>query len=346
MPGIDVSMLPDGVLTYSVTLTDKAGNAGTAATAQVNMDKTPPTGYSITPNDGYINAGEATTTSFKIVNAEVGATYSYSIVSSGGTATVTGMGTIGSVNQQVTNVDVSSLLDGTLTYSVTLTDASHNAGGVVTATAILDRLALLVTRSRSIKARLQQPTIRRSASPSRMRKSADTYTYTVTSDNGTASVTNTGTVTSANQQVTNIDVSTLASGTLTFSVKLTDKADNVGAAAIDERCCNSFQSQFDRDAAHTMCCIKRVVAWPNRPTRPPWHEYTWFEKQGLRRLFDRYLTLQHSRKPPDTMSMSGGVGRRQGNPASYPIAPAAADFLTLHPKRGKVSVELCRLFRR
>lgn len=36
----------------------------------------------------------------------------------------------------------------------------------------------------------------------------------------------------------------------------------------------------------------------------------WFEACGLARLLDRYLALQQSRKPPDTMSTSGGVGGR------------------------------------
>jgi RNA-directed DNA polymerase len=36
----------------------------------------------------------------------------------------------------------------------------------------------------------------------------------------------------------------------------------------------------------------------------------WFKTQGLVDPLDRYLHLQHRRKPPDTMSTSGGVGGR------------------------------------
>jgi RNA-directed DNA polymerase len=37
----------------------------------------------------------------------------------------------------------------------------------------------------------------------------------------------------------------------------------------------------------------------------------WFKAQGLVNPLDRYLLLQHQRKPPDTMSTSGGVGGRE-----------------------------------
>ena len=57
-----------------------------------------------------------------------------------------------------------------------------------------------------------------------------TYTYTITSSGSTtAVVTNTGTVTSANQVVGNIDVSSLPDGTLTYDVYLTDEAGNDGS---------------------------------------------------------------------------------------------------------------------
>ena len=36
----------------------------------------------------------------------------------------------------------------------------------------------------------------------------------------------------------------------------------------------------------------------------------WFDAQGLVNPPDRYLQLQLQRKPPDTVSMSGGVGGR------------------------------------
>ena len=63
------------------------------------------------------------------------------MTSNGGSGSVTGTGTVLSSTQQVTGINVSSLPDGTLTYSVTLTDAAGNVGGTVTATATLDKTA-------------------------------------------------------------------------------------------------------------------------------------------------------------------------------------------------------------
>ena len=49
--------------------------------------------------------------------------------------------------------------------------------------------------------------------------------------NNTVLVTGSGSVISVNQDVTGINVSLLNNGTLTFSVKLTDLAGNIGTAA-------------------------------------------------------------------------------------------------------------------
>ena len=66
------------------------------------------------------------------------ATYNYTVTSDGGSGSVQGSGTVLSSTQQVTGINVSSLPDGTLTYSVTLTDAAGNVGSATTAQAMLD----------------------------------------------------------------------------------------------------------------------------------------------------------------------------------------------------------------
>ena len=83
--GIDVSSLAGGTLTYSVTLTDTAGNTGSAATATATLDSAPQ-GATTTANDSLVNAVEAVATGFTFADAEVGATYSYTVTSSGGSA--------------------------------------------------------------------------------------------------------------------------------------------------------------------------------------------------------------------------------------------------------------------
>ncbi len=70
--GIDVSSLTDGTLTYSVTLTDTSGNASAAATATATLDKTAPTGYSITADDSVINAADSVNTGFTFIGTNWG----------------------------------------------------------------------------------------------------------------------------------------------------------------------------------------------------------------------------------------------------------------------------------
>ncbi|MCP2671226.1 choice-of-anchor D domain-containing protein, partial [Maricaulaceae bacterium EIL42A08] len=60
-----------------------------------------------------------------------------------------------------------------------------------------------------------------------------TYDFTISSDGGGTPVTGSGSVTSAGQQVSGIDVSGLGDGTLTLSVTLTDGFGNEGVAATD-----------------------------------------------------------------------------------------------------------------
>jgi RNA-directed DNA polymerase len=51
--------------------------------------------------------------------------------------------------------------------------------------------------------------------------------------------------------------------------------------------------------------------WWRRSQSPPMQEglsLDWFERQGLISLTHRHVMLQRRKKPPDTMSTSGGVG--------------------------------------
>ena len=102
-----------------------------------------PTGYAITANQPLIQAAGASSTGFTFSGAELGATYRYSVTSDGGGTAVTGSGIVTAANQDVTGIDVSPLPDGTLTYQVTLTDATGQ-GSAATATAKLDRSATSV----------------------------------------------------------------------------------------------------------------------------------------------------------------------------------------------------------
>ena len=240
---IDVSTLPDGVLTISVTLTDEAGNAGSAATATASLATTAPSGYAIIAGDSLINADEAATTSFTFSGAELGTTYNYVVTSSGGSGSVTGSGTIASSTQQVTGIDVSSLPDGILTYSVTLTDAASLVGDLATAAATLDKTAPTDYTIAADESTLDETNATTAGFTFTGAEVGATYVYTVSSSGGGDPVTGTGAIASAGQQITGINVSGLPDGTLTFSVILTDAAGNAGAAATATAVLDQFAPQ-------------------------------------------------------------------------------------------------------
>lgn len=95
-------------------------------------DVTAPTGYSVAIDQTEITLANHTSLSFTFTSAEVGATYDYEISSSEGGTPVTGNGAVTAAGQQVSGIDVSSLPNGTLSLSVTLTDAAANVGSPAT----------------------------------------------------------------------------------------------------------------------------------------------------------------------------------------------------------------------
>src|SRR5208282_723133 len=107
---------------YSATLTDSAGNTGTTATATATLDTVAPSGYTIAADQSTVNVSDATSTGFTFAGATTGTTYNYTISSSGGGTALSGSGSVTSATQNINGINVSSLSDGTLTYSVTLTD--------------------------------------------------------------------------------------------------------------------------------------------------------------------------------------------------------------------------------
>ncbi len=231
--GIDVSGLMDGTLTFTVTVIDAAGNVGAPVTATAVLERGAPTGYGITLGNDAVNAAEAGSTSFTFAGAEIGSQYDYTITSSGGGTPITGSGTITSTTQQITGIDVSSLPDGTLTFSVILTDTNSNIGDAVTATATLDQ-----TPPSGYSITVDQDPIDAGTATDVSftfagAEEGATYSYTITSDGGDGEVIGSGTVLSTSQQITGIDVSSLPSGLLTFTVTLTDAAGNVGVSVTD-----------------------------------------------------------------------------------------------------------------
>ena len=116
--GIDVSPQVD---LNGATLTDRAGNP--PAPSSFTKPDTSALKFQ-TYTTSFTSTSDLAAVSFTIAKAPSGAAFSYSISSSGGSGSVTGSGTIGSLSHLVSGVDVSALPGGTLTLSVTVSNAS------------------------------------------------------------------------------------------------------------------------------------------------------------------------------------------------------------------------------
>ncbi len=231
--GIDLSGLADGTITLSVTLTDVNGNIGFAATDTETKETVAPSGYSVVVDQSPINAGNDDAVSFTFSGAEVGATYNYTFTTSGGAGSVTNSGVIATATDQITGIDLSGLADGTITLSVTLTDVNGNAGIAATDTETKETVA-----PSGYTVSIEQSPINggNAATVSFVFGGAEVgsmYNYTFTTSGGAGSVTNSGVIATATDQITGIDLSGLADGTITLSVTLTDVNGNIGSAATD-----------------------------------------------------------------------------------------------------------------
>ena len=167
-----------------------------------------------------------TAAGFTIYNAVTSSTFTYTAQSSGGSATVSHSGTLTSTSQDVTGIDVSSLPAGTLTYTVTLaSDPSVLFTATVPLKLIPSNYTIAVSPTELTGAAATNTGFTFSGA-----ETGTTYNYTITDKDG-STVTGSGSVTSATQQVSGVDVSSLANGTLTFNVVLSDQGGDVGAAA-------------------------------------------------------------------------------------------------------------------
>ncbi|MDK1287779.1 tandem-95 repeat protein [Pseudoalteromonas umbrosa] len=123
----------------SGAFTDAALNAVDSTTKTLTVDTKAPSVQSVNLSSGTYNIQNQAQASFSFVGAEVGATYRYTLTSSGG-GTISESGTIEQANQKVTFTDFASLKDGDLTLNVTLTDVAGNTS-VASHTATLDTVS-------------------------------------------------------------------------------------------------------------------------------------------------------------------------------------------------------------
>ncbi|MFC5357198.1 Ig-like domain-containing protein [Azospirillum himalayense] len=133
---LSATPLPDGSHAFTARATDAAGNTSPVSGAMsVTIDTVAPTTPSVAFNDASIDHAKQSSVGFVLSGGEYGATYRWTLSSSGGGGPLTGAGTLTGSGGAISGIDVSGLLDGTLSLTVTLTDVAGNvsAGGTATA---------------------------------------------------------------------------------------------------------------------------------------------------------------------------------------------------------------------
>jgi gliding motility-associated-like protein/uncharacterized repeat protein (TIGR01451 family) len=129
----------DGSLGISIaagTASDAGSNtaSGAGPSTTFEVDNTGPAGYTVVINQDLITTNNQTAVSFTFSGATIGTTFNYRFSSSDGGTDVTGTGTIAGAGQTISGINLTSLADGDITLSVTLTDNVGNIGSAVTDT--------------------------------------------------------------------------------------------------------------------------------------------------------------------------------------------------------------------
>jgi hypothetical protein len=104
------------------------------ANKNIQIDGFAPSGYTVDIVQLLINEDNETGFSYVLSGAEIGTTFQYQITSSGGGSAIVGSGSVTTVNQNSPIINVTSLAQGLLTLSVTLTDTAGNIGAAATDT--------------------------------------------------------------------------------------------------------------------------------------------------------------------------------------------------------------------
>ncbi|MFW2541359.1 Ig-like domain-containing protein [Primorskyibacter sp. 2E107] len=230
---LDLSSLADGALSLAADAQDVAGNPATQASATLTKDVAAPAGFTVAFEQTSVNAANGSAISFAFSDAETGASFAYTIDSTGGGTSATGTGTVSDAAHQVTGIDLSGLGDGTLTLSVVVTDTAGNASAPETNTVEKD----VVAPTLAFDGPFAGDGVANAAEAASVTVSGtsnglpDGQSVTVTvSDSASGSVSGTVAV-SGNAWSVTLDLETLAEGALSLTADAQDVAGNPAAQA-------------------------------------------------------------------------------------------------------------------
>lgn len=241
---IDLSGLSDGPLSLTADVSDVAGTPTPQASASLTLDTDKPAVSFDSPlaGDNIVAATEAAalTISGTASGLEDGRSVAVTVTDST-TASVSGSANVSNDTWSLV-VNLSALSDGALSLTA---DASDSVGNPVDQAST--SLTLDLNAPSGYSASFDQDPVNLSTETAlsftfASAEVASQYAYTISSDGGGTDVTGSGTIASASDQITGIDVSGLGDGTLTLSVILTDSASQAGIAATDTTSKDSSQA--------------------------------------------------------------------------------------------------------
>ncbi|MBT2567161.1 hypothetical protein J7I84_11770 [Arthrobacter sp. ISL-85] len=217
---LNLSSLNQGTVTYSAAATDAAGNTGTSNTATSTKDTlAPAAAQGLSVPQPYVNSAAVGAVPVS-GTAEAGAGVTVSATSAGSATPVTGTATA-SGGPWSMNLDLTSLKDGTVTYSVTVKDPAGNTSAPATATDTKDTVAPAPT--------ITAPMYASKSSAVTGTTEAGTVVSVTVRDFALKPVTTQVTPIGTSWSTT-MDISSLSDGTLTYTVTATDAAGNTGSA--------------------------------------------------------------------------------------------------------------------
>ncbi|WP_193352323.1 beta strand repeat-containing protein, partial [Catenovulum agarivorans] len=231
----DVTTFNNGTLTVSATQTDTAGNTSTAATQDITLDNSAPSAPSIsTPIeiDNIVNASEDDSVLISGSGAEAGAAITINI---GSLSIQTVADSSGNWTIESNEIDISALTNGTLTVTVTQTDAAGNESSSATQNITLDNG---VPAAVTITTPIETDGIVNAAEDNDVliagSGAENNASVTVTITDGTSTLNQTVTADASGDWTisgSEFDVSNFNNGTLTVSATQTDAAGNTSTAA-------------------------------------------------------------------------------------------------------------------
>ena len=224
--GIDLSALADGPLTYTATATDQLENS--AVVSKTASKDTVAPSITLSSVTDPVNLSDANNVSAS-GTSEAGATISVAV--SDGTNSTTAQTTTAdaSGNWSISGIDVSSLADGTITFTATATDAAGNSSST-DMTAAKDTVAPAV----AVTTVTNPVTLASHTSAAASGTGEVGAAISLVVGDGTHSTIPMTTTVDANGNwsVSGIDLSTLADGTITFTATATDEAGNTAQSSM------------------------------------------------------------------------------------------------------------------